>query len=124
MTQPELADLSRFLFEPVSLLINETVTDHRHVRFFLLATSSHPDAIGSEVKLLIDKTEQRQQLLAGNGFQCANERCVSFGAGAADKAEKLVVKWPSGAIEAFGSVKTGRDYLLVEGTGTAFAQTR
>ncbi|MDA9857375.1 FG-GAP-like repeat-containing protein [Rubripirellula sp.] len=110
------------LFEPVSLLINETVTDNGQVRFFLRATSSHPDAIGSEVKLLIDKTEQRQQLLAGNGFQCANEQCVSFGVGAADKAEKLVVKWPSGAIEAFGSVETGRDYLLVEGTGTAFAQ--
>ncbi|MDG2220216.1 MAG: FG-GAP-like repeat-containing protein [Rubripirellula sp.] len=109
------------LFEPVSLLINETITDNGQVRFVLRATSSHRDAIGAEVRFLIDGTEQRKQLLAGDGFQCANERCISFGVGTATNLENLIVRWPGGSSEAFGTVETGGEYLLIEGTGSAFA---
>ncbi|KAA5541867.1 RNA-binding protein [Roseiconus nitratireducens] len=108
------------LFEPVSLLSNETETECRRSRFFLKATRSHRDAIGAEVSLQIGDRRLEGQLLAGDGFQCSNERCVSFGVGFVDRIDQLTVRWPSGWTERFGATDSGHDVLLIEGAGEPF----
>lgn len=111
------------LFDPVALLSNQTDTDFERIRFFVRATNGHPDAIGTQIMIDVDGREQTQQLLAGDGFQCSNERCLIFGVGDAKRADKFTVIWPDGSTESFGAVESGKDYLIVEGSGDAFALT-
>ncbi len=111
------------LFDPVAVLVNESETRFGRIRFFIRATRGHPDAIGTQVTIEVDHSKQTQQLFAGDGFQCSQERCLSFGVGDANRAENVTVLWPDGSSEKFGSVGRGKDYLLVEGSGTAFPLT-
>ncbi|WP_040768036.1 ASPIC/UnbV domain-containing protein, partial [Novipirellula maiorica] len=59
-------------------------------------------------------------LFAGNGYQCASERCVRFGLAASSAVERVSVLWPSGTREEFGPLRQGGEYVLCEGSGEAF----
>jgi len=51
---------------------------------------------------------------------CSNQRRITLGTGSVTEASDLAVIWPSGTREEFGTLTTGREYLLVEGSGEAF----
>jgi hypothetical protein len=108
------------LFEPVSLLINKTVADSKSVRFFLRAYDAHRDAIGCRVTVKFGPQTQTQFLLAGNGFQCSNERVLTFGVGKANQVDRVVVDWPNGDQNTYSGILSGNDYLLIQGTLEAF----
>ncbi|MAI33444.1 MAG: hypothetical protein CBE00_07420 [Planctomycetaceae bacterium TMED240] len=109
------------LFEPIALLVNETKTKNLQCRFFLVGTKSGRDAIGSRVTLQCEGGNRVGHLLAGDGFQCSNERCVSFGLGAKSEPCKVVVDWPDGTRESFGKHELSGDYLVIQGSGKIFA---
>jgi len=110
------------LFEPIALLVNETKTDHLQCRFFFVGTKSGRDAIGARVTLQCEGKNRVGHLLAGDGFQCSNERCVSFGLGTQSESCKIVVDWPDGTRESFGTHDLAGDYLVVQGSGKLFAR--
>lgn len=107
------------LFDPVALLINQSETAGKQSRFYLRSRSTHRDAIGARVRFHCNERTFEQALLAGNGFQCANEACIVFGTSDADTLEGAEVIWPDGANESLGNLKAGRDYLVVEGLGAS-----
>jgi tetratricopeptide (TPR) repeat protein len=109
------------LFDPVALLINRTDTPAKQTRLFLRGTRTNRDAIGAQVR--IDAADHRltQQLLAGDGFQCSNERCLSFGTGEATKVNGIQVTWPDGSTDELPELKTGADYLVIQGSAQPFA---
>jgi Flp pilus assembly protein TadD len=108
------------LFDPVSLLVNESQTDGSSVTLFLKSVTGHPHATGSQVTLKAGNKTLTTQLMGGNGYQCANQRMLHVGLGEAEKVDAITVQWPSGALEEFPPVATGREYLLIEGSGDAF----
>lgn len=110
------------LFEPVALLVNETETDHSQCRFFFVGTRSSRDAIGARVTLRTAGENRMGYLLSGDGFQCSNERCVTFGLGGMQQPCEVLVDWPDGTSESFGSHELSGDYLLIEGSGEIFAR--
>ncbi|OUW84297.1 MAG: hypothetical protein CBD74_04535 [Saprospirales bacterium TMED214] len=110
------------LFEPIALLINETKTEYPQCRFFFVGTKSGRDAIGTRVTLQGQGRDRVGHLLAGDGFQCSNERCVSFGLGANSEACNVVVDWPDGTRESFGKHELSGDYLVIQGSGKLFEQ--
>ena len=110
------------LFEPIALLVNETKTDHSRCRFFCVGTKSGRDAIGTRVTLRQSDQQRVGHLLAGNGFQCSNERCISFGLGKQQSASEVVVAWPDGTSESFGEHQLSGDYLLIQGSGQIYAR--
>ncbi len=112
------------LFDPVALLINQTKTDLHQVRFFLKATRSHRDAIGAKIELQADGRRLVGQLFAGDGFQCSNERCVTFGTGASRQFNDVKITWPDGTVEKLGSLDAGNDYLVIQGAEDGFALER
>lgn len=110
------------LFEPIALLVNETKTDHQQCRFFFVGTNSGRDAIGARVTLQCEGGNRVGHLLAGDGFQCSNERCVGFGLGTLQEPCKVVVDWPDGTSESFGKHELSGDYLVIQGSGELFAR--
>jgi tetratricopeptide (TPR) repeat protein len=109
------------LFEPISLLTNDSAVASKLTRFFLRPTRSHPDGIGCRVTAFINGQPYTNHVLGGNGYQCSNERCVSFGLGTADQIDRVVIDWPDGTQENFEQLQTGGDYLLLQGATTAYS---
>ena len=110
------------LFEPIALLVNETKTEYPQCRFFFVGTKSCRDAIGTRVTLQWEGGNRVGHLLSGDGFQCSNERCVSFGLGAKSEACTVVVDWPDGTRESFGKHQLSGDYLIIQGSGKLFSR--
>jgi hypothetical protein len=109
------------LFDPVALLVNETAGAGTRTRFFVRGTRCHPDAIGTQIMVQIQGGSQIRQLFAGDGYQCSNERCITFGTGDADSLEEVTVLWPDGSREELGTLSSKNDYLVIQGSGQAFA---
>lgn len=107
------------LDDPAALLINQTPDAGRSVTMELKATSSPRDAIGARVVVSIGAREYSAQLTAGDGYMASNQRRIHIGCGQARSVDEVTVHWPSGQIEPFGSLPSGRDYLLVEGSADA-----
>jgi len=110
------------LFEPVALLVNESKTDNSQCRFFCVGTEAGRDAIGTRITLHQPGVSRVGHLLAGDGFQCSNERCVSFGLGQQQAISEVVVDWPNGIRESFGQHQLSGDYLVVQGSGQLYAR--
>lgn len=109
------------LDESASLLINESEHSGQSIRFFLTATHSHRDAIGARITATVGENTVHGQLMCGDGYLCSNQRVVVFGTGSHLEISDVRVAWPSGRNEQFGTLETGREYLLVEGTEEAHA---
>jgi tetratricopeptide (TPR) repeat protein len=107
------------LFDPVALLMNRSETPNRQTRFFLRATSTHRDAIGTRIRFTSGGRTFEQQLLAGNGFQCVNEACIAFGVSGAETLENVQVTWPGGRSESCDRLDAGADYLFIEARGNS-----
>ena len=108
------------LYDPVSLLMNRTTKGGQSISLELKSTRGQRDAIGATVTATVGAREVRTQLTAGDGYMCSNQRRITLGTGSHIEANDLAVIWPSGAREEFGTLATGRDYSLVEGSGEAY----
>lgn len=112
------------LFDPVSLLVNDSESDGKSIGLILKSSRGHPDAIGAQVHGIIAGRDFTSQLFAGDGYQCSREHVIRVGLGDADVAENVAVQWPGGRRESFGTVRGGEEYVLVEGSGEAFSLSR
>jgi len=85
-----------------------------------VGTSSNAAAIGAQVTITSGGNEQFRELNAGGGgpFVSQGHGPLHFGLGTATSVDSIVVEWPSGLIEQFGSVAADQMITLVEGTGT------
>ena len=104
-----------------TLLRNVTETKNHWLRLRLVGDTSKrspKDATGACVFLTTGKLRQRDDATSGAGYSSQNDACLFFGLGAATKVDKLEVKWPSGATEAFDVPAIDRTLTLVEGKGT------
>ena len=105
------------LDDDYALLTNTSPTPGCFISLKLIGTSSNRDAIGATVRVRGAQRIQFQQLMAGDGYQCSNERQLTFGVGPVELAKSIEVVWPSGRRQQFHDVPTSRAYLLVEGSG-------
>jgi len=108
------------LYEPLALLMNRTRESGNQITLHLKSTSGQRDGIGTEVTTSLGEQPITTQLTAGDGFMCSSERRLLIGTGTFTTTGAVEVRWPSGGVERFGELKTGSEYLLVEGSGEAF----
>jgi hypothetical protein len=102
---------------PALLFRNDHGTRNRALRFRLVGTKSNRDAIGATVRVFHDGTFQSRMVKSGSSYLSQSELPVTFGVGTRDRVERVVVSWPSGRLEEFKNVITGRAYECVEGRG-------
>ncbi len=103
------------LYEPVALLMNQSPTQSMSLGLQLRSTRSQRDAIGAIVTVRFGGRTQIKQLTAGDGYMSSNERRICVGVDQAEQIDEVLVRWPSGYEQSFGTMQPGNDYLLVEG---------
>jgi len=80
----------------------------------LIATTGPRDPVGAQVTITIGKQKKFFQLMAGNGFQCSNERTISCGLGDAVVVDELQVRWPNGKTTVQTNLPAMQEHLVIE----------
>ena len=87
------------------------------IRLRLAGTRSNRDAIGARVRLFHQGVTQSRMVKSGSSYLSQSELPLTFGLGMHDRAERIVIDWPSGSTEDFKNVAAGQAYECVEGKG-------
>ena len=107
-----------FLFDPVALLMNRSEQANAALEIRLVGTQIHRDAVGSFVSIDCAGQTQTKYLLAGDGYQCSNERVVRFVCPVDPTAEiSTRVQWANGQIQETSRLEWGLSYTLIQSTG-------
>lgn len=86
------------------LLYRNQVNPNRHwVEFDLEGTTSNRSAIGAQVRLEWNGQQQLQEVVAASGFAAQNQHRLHFGLGAANKVERVEIRWPDGRTQSLAS---------------------
>jgi hypothetical protein len=86
------------------------------VRLRLIGTSSNRDGIGARATVRVGAGSAARVVRTGSSYLSQSELPLTFGLGAAAKADDVIVLWPSGKHEALGALPAG-DYTVTEGKG-------
>ena len=105
--------------ERVSLLRNELPAGSRWVRLQLRGTRSNRAAIGAIVTITAGGRSQTRAVMSQSSYVSHNDLRAHFGLGAAESLDGVSVRWPTGETEEFPGIAANRNWLLVEGSGTA-----
>jgi hypothetical protein len=103
---------------PAYLYRNDQIAGNRSIRFRLIGTKSNRDAIGATVRIFAGGLMQTRMVKGGSSYLSQSELPVTFGLERRDRADRVVIHWPSGRIEEFKSVAAGA-YECTEGKGIA-----
>ena len=101
---------------------NDVPTDYHYLAIRLVGSQCNRDAIGARVELeLKDATKTRlvKTLRAGDGYLAQSSKWIHFGLGPSTAIERLIVRWPGGAIEEFNGIEPDARYRINQGTGQA-----
>ncbi len=101
--------------EHALLYRNEVGNRQNWLKIQLEGTESNRDAVGSTVELVAGERRWLRQVLGGSSYLSRNTNVVHFGLGERAAADSLIVYWPSGSREAFGSVAANQTVRIVEG---------
>jgi enediyne biosynthesis protein E4 len=82
-----------------------------------VGTKSNRSAIGTTLMLTSGKVRQRRDVQSGSSYLAQNDLRAHFGLGAADRAERLDVRWPSGLTEVIQDLPANQIVTLHEGKG-------
>ncbi len=85
--------------EPPSLLRNDVRTTHGWIDVQLEGVRSNRDGIGATVRLTSGGRTQTQAVLSQASYYSVNDLRVHFGLGAAPRADRIEVRWPSGEVD-------------------------
>jgi hypothetical protein len=102
---------------PTFLYRNDQLSGNTSIRLYLAGTKSNRDAIGARVRLTSDGVTQTRMVKSGSSYLSQSEFALTFGLGKHDKAERIVIDWPSGKTEEFKDLAAGRGYRCEEGKG-------
>jgi hypothetical protein len=102
---------------PAYLYRNDQLAGNRSLRFHLVGTKSNRDAIGATVQILYGGEAQMRMVKTGSSYLSQSELPLTFGVAKRDTLDQVIIKWPSGRVEDFKNVLTGKRYEAVEGKG-------
>ena len=78
------------------LIRNDQELGHHWLRVRLEGTTCNRDAIGAKVTVTAGGVSLTQQLMPTRSYLSQSERVLTFGLGATEKVDEIVVKWPGG----------------------------
>jgi hypothetical protein len=100
---------------PALLYRNDILNGNRSFRLRVTGTKSNRDGIGTVVRVETPEGSQMHVVKGGSSYLSQSELAVTFGLGARDTAQRVIVEWQSGLTQDFKNVARGR-YLLREGS--------
>src|SRR5439155_18021732 len=108
--------LAQQINEPPALLMNSG--SHGHwLEMRLVGTRSNRSAIGARVCITAAGVTQCDEVRSAYSYASANDLRVHFGLGAARRADRITVRWPSKREERWTNIAADQILTLIEGKG-------
>jgi hypothetical protein len=108
--------------EPPSIYYN-TAPLGNFVSLQLIGVKSNRAALGAAVTLEQGADKREKEVRSGDGYISQSDLRLHFGLGQATKADKIVIRWPSGLVETLTNLQANRYYVVREGSGVDAKQT-
>ncbi|HKB15775.1 MAG TPA: CRTAC1 family protein [Planctomycetota bacterium] len=99
-----------------TVLRNEGADATPWIRFLAVGRRSERDGVGAFLLLEAGGRRQTKEVRANTGYLSTFDARAHFGLGAAERVDRLLVRWPSGREDSFGPLPGRRTYRLVEGS--------
>jgi hypothetical protein len=96
------------------LFRNDTQGEGHWVRIKLVGVGGNRDALGARVSLRAGRLTQSRYVKSGGSFLSESERTLTFGLGASERADDVIVTWPDGKKVEFHSLAAGKTHVLTE----------
>ena len=103
---------------PVTLLRNETGTQHNWVRIKTVGIISSRDGTGTRVTLRAGGHTQIQEINRGASYLSSHDGRLHFGLGVHTTVDRLEVRWQSGVVQVFENLLTNREHVISEFSDT------
>jgi len=110
--------------------MNETPSLYRNtapvgnfITLQLAGTKSNRAALGAAVTLEQGSDQREQEVRSGGGFISQSDLRLHFGLGKAERAEKIVIRWPNGLVETLKDLPANQYYVVREGRGVDARKT-
>ncbi len=99
------------------ILRNDWPRQGRFLRLWLRGTESNTDAVGARAELWPTAAGPPlvRTVRAGEAFLSQSSKWIHFTLGEADSFDRLVIHWPSGAVQEFRELELDRAYQVREG---------
>ena len=89
----------------------------------LVGAKSNRAALGAVVTVETAQDRRSQEVRSGGGYISQNDLRLHFGLGRAERAERIVIRWPSGVSETLQGLPANQFYVAREGQGVDRTQT-
>ncbi len=93
---------------------NDLANGNRSLRLRLRGVKSNRDAVGAVVRISTPDGQQSRMVKGASSYLSQSELALTFGLGRRERAEKVVIAWPSGRTDDHGPLEAG-NYECVEG---------
>jgi len=103
--------------QTADLLRNDGGNNSNSLSIRTVGSKSNRDGIGARLKLTIGGKVLLQEVRAGSSYLSQSDLRVHFGMGKAPRAERLEIRWPSGAVEMLKDVEANQILTVTEGRG-------
>jgi enediyne biosynthesis protein E4 len=108
---------------PISLFVNQQKNANHWIAFKTVGTKSNRDGIGARIKVTAGKRLLVDEVRSGSSYNSSSDMRVHFGLGTTDRVNAVEIRWPSGLVEQFKSVRIDTINTIREGTGTPVPTT-
>jgi hypothetical protein len=89
----------------------------------LVGVKSNRAALGAVVTLEQGSVKHEKEVRSGDGYISQSDLRLHFGLGKSSKAEKIVIRWPSGLVETLAELPANQYYVVREGSGVDQSKT-
>ena len=103
--------------EAPDLLRNDGGNKNNSILIRTVGSKSNRDGIGARLRLTAGGKVLLREVKAGSSYLSQNDMRVHFGMGNAARAEKLEIRWPSGALDVVQDIETNQILTITEGRG-------
>ena len=108
--------------EVPSLYYNTAPIGH-WISLQLVGVKSNRAALGAVVTLQQGADKREQEVRSGDGYISQSDLRLHFGLGESSRAEKIVIRWPSGLVETLSNLPANQYYTVREGSGVDQSKT-
>jgi hypothetical protein len=89
----------------------------------LVGVKSNRAALGAVVTLEQGSGKHEKEVRSGDGYISQSDLRLHFGLGKSPRAEKIVIRWPSGLVETLSDLPANQYYIVREGSGVDRSKT-
>ena len=87
------------------------------LRIRTIGTKSNRDGYGARVEVTAGSLTQTDEVRASSSYLSSSDPRLHFGLGKALRADRIVVRWPSGLVDTLSDVAANQEIVIEEGKG-------